>query len=161
MNEVMPKSLKEWLVFALLEVDPYSKPFYVNMSKIKAEIKAIDQKIKGVPKIQFKDAEGAELSQEEADVERETIFNAYSEERIACERRLKRQENALEGHRTWRRNMGIEFTRGEIDKATSTATWYVRFHGTKDAKEMEVLVSFCVFTVCKKVINILNFILVL
>ena len=47
-----------------------------------------------------------------------------SEERIACEKRLKRQENALEGHRTWRRNMGIEFTKGEIDKATETATWF-------------------------------------
>ena len=76
-NDVIAESLKEWLVFALLEVDPYSKPFYVNMSKIRAEIKAIDDKIKQVPKMEFKDAEGGELSQEEADLERETVFNAY------------------------------------------------------------------------------------
>lgn len=35
--------------------------------------------------------------------------------------------------------MGIEFTKGEIDKVTETVTWFVRFYGTKDAKEMEDL----------------------
>ena len=138
-SEVLADTLKEYLLYALMEVDPYSKPFYDRMAKIKEEIKAIDEKIKKVPKMEFKDQDGNELSQEEADVERENIFNAYSEERIACDKRYKRQENALAGHKQWRRNMGIQFERADIDKATETATWFVRFYGTKDAKEMEEL----------------------
>ena len=138
-TEVIADTLKEYLLYALMEVDPYSIPFYNRMAKIKEEIKAIDDKIKKVPKMEFRDQDGNELSQEEADVERETIFTAYSEERIACDKRYKRQENALAGHKQWRRNMGIQFTKGEIEKATETATWYVRFYGTKDAKEMEEL----------------------
>ena len=35
-----------------------------------------------------------------------------------------------------RRNMGIEFTKGEIERNTETITWFVRFYGTKDAQEM-------------------------
>lgn len=49
----------------------------------------------------FQAADGTAMSQVEADVERETLYNAYSEERITCEKRLKRQEAALEGHRAW------------------------------------------------------------
>ena len=71
------------------------------MENIRGEIEAIDKKIKGIPKMEFKSADGLELSQQEADEERETIYNAYSEERVLCEKRLKRQELALEGHRNW------------------------------------------------------------
>ena len=35
--------------------------------------------------------------------------------------------------------MGLEITKGGIDRNTETATWFVRFYGTKDAKEMEDL----------------------
>jgi len=97
--EVDSITLKEWLVFALLEVDPYSQPFYRNLEKIKAEIDAIDKKIKGIPKMEFTDGDGNALNQAEADAERETLYNAYAEERVACEKRYKRQETALEGHR--------------------------------------------------------------
>lgn len=40
-TEVEPSTLKEWIIFGLLEVDPYSKPFYGNMERIKSEIEAI------------------------------------------------------------------------------------------------------------------------
>ena len=77
------------------------------MDNIRGEIDAIDKKIKGIPKMEFKSADGLELSQQEADEERETIYNAYSEERVLCEKRLKRQELALEGHRNWLTNAKI------------------------------------------------------
>ncbi len=97
-NEVDGITLKEWLVFALLEVDPYSQPFYRNLEKIKAEIAVIDKKIKGIPKLEFNDADGNGLSPAEADAERETLYTAYAEERVACDKRCKRQEAALEGN---------------------------------------------------------------
>ena len=40
-TEVDGAVLKEWIIYAMLEVDPYSKPFYGNMEKIRAEIDAI------------------------------------------------------------------------------------------------------------------------
>ena len=129
-------TLKEWIVCALLEVDPHSQPFLKNLLKIKAEIAAIDKKIKGITKMEFQDADGNNMTAEDADAERETLYNAYAEERIACETRYKRQENALEGHKKWRRNMGMEFTKGDTELSTETATWFVRFYGAKDAKDM-------------------------
>ena len=33
----------------------------------------------------------------------------------------------------------MQFTKGEVDRNTETATWFIRFYGTKDAQEMEDL----------------------
>lgn len=51
--------------------------------------------------MEFRDPSGSELSLAEADAERELVYNAYVEERIACEKRYKRQEQALDGHKRW------------------------------------------------------------
>lgn len=133
------RTIKEYLICALLEEDPYSKPFFDNMARIREDIAAIDKKIKQVPKIEFNDDEGNPLPVEEADEERERVYEKFGNDRIAAEARLKRQETALEGHRQWRKNMGLQITQGEVDLNTETSTWYVRFHGTKDAGEMEEL----------------------
>jgi hypothetical protein len=132
-------TIKEWLIFALLEVDPYSKPFYGNIEKIKEEIKEIDKRIKQIPKIVFTNEQGEPMELEEADAQREVLYEEFGNQRIAIEERLKRQELALEGHRNWRRNMGVDIQRGEEDMNTGTANWYIRFYGTADAGEMEEL----------------------
>jgi len=132
-------TIKEYLICALLEVDPYSKPFYENIEKIKDEIKEVDKRIKAIPKIQFTTENGDPMNQEEADAQREVLYEEYGNQRIAIENRLKRQETALDAHRAWRRNMGLDIKQGELDENTNTCTWYIRFYGTKDAGEMEEL----------------------
>jgi hypothetical protein len=138
-TNVNAAAIKEYIITALLEVDPYSVPFYTNIEKIKAEIKEVDKKIKSIPKIVFTNDNGDPMTLEEADAQREVLYDTYGNQRIAIEERLKRQETALEAHRHWRRNMGLEMHCGEEDENTSTATWYIRFYGTKDAGEMEEL----------------------
>jgi hypothetical protein len=138
-TEVDARTLKEWLLTALIEVDPYSKPFYGNIKRIAEEIKVIDKKIKGIPKIKFNREDGSPMNQEEADQERELLYDEIGKERLKAQTRLKRQELALDGHKLWRRNMGIDLQKGMEDKNTDTAAWYVRFYGTSDAGEMENL----------------------
>ena len=132
-------AIKEYLICALLEVDPSSKPFYENIEKIKDEIKEVDKRIKSIPKIAFTKENGDPMDEEEADAQREVLYETYGNQRLAIEERLKRQESALEAHRHWRKNMGLDIQQGEEDENTGTATWYVRFYGTKDAGEMEDL----------------------
>jgi hypothetical protein len=116
-----------------------SRPFFSDIAKIKEVIKDIDKKIKQVSKLDFHDESGNPMSQERAEAERATLYNAYGEERVKAEKRLKVKEFNLLAHTEWRKRMGIDFTLGEIDENTETATWYVKFYGTKDAGEIEDL----------------------
>ena len=83
-------TIKEYLVFALLEADPYSKPFYGNIEKIKLEIEAIDKKIKQIPKIQFTQENGEPMTLEEADAERDVLYEILGKDRLGIEERLIR-----------------------------------------------------------------------
>ena len=76
------------------------------------EIKVIDKKIKGIPKIKFNREDGSPMNQEEADQERELLYDEIGKERLKAQTRLKRQELALDGHKLWRRNMGIDLQKG-------------------------------------------------
>ena len=127
------ETLKEWIVSGLIEEDPYSKPFSKNMEKITEEIEAINKKMKEVPKLEFRDPQGNLLLEEEADAERQAIYEVYGDERREADNRLKKQEDALKKHTEWRRRMGIDISKGEIEEKSETATWHVRFYGTKDA----------------------------
>ncbi len=79
------------------------------------------------------------MSTEDAEVQREILYSAYSEERLAAEKRLKNRVTNLSAHTVWRRQMGIDFSMGSVDENTQTAQWFVRFYGVDDANEMEDL----------------------
>jgi len=132
-------TMREWLMAALLEEDPYSKPLQAKLQPVRDLIKEIDKKIKGIAKIVFYDDDGKVMAEDKAEIEREAVYNAFGEDRLQAELRLKKYENNLEAHMLWRKSLGMDFTMADIDENTSTATWYVRFYGTKDALEMENL----------------------
>lgn len=77
------------------------------------------------------------MTTDEAEVQREILYSAYSEERLTAEKRLKNKESNFKAHTVWRRQMGIEFSMGAVDENTNTAQWFVRFYGVEDAEEME------------------------
>ncbi len=54
-------TLRVWIICAIMEEDPYSRPFYVDIAKTKEIIKDIDKKIKQVSKMDFHDEGGREL----------------------------------------------------------------------------------------------------
>ncbi len=138
-SEVDDKTLRAYFMCAILEVDPYSRPFYTAITETKEAMKTIDKKIKGVGKLVFFEADGTPMSDEKSEAERETLYQAYADERMICEKRLKSKEMALEKQIAWRNTMKMDFTKVSHDANTDTCTWQVKLYGTMDAEEMEDL----------------------
>lgn len=69
------------------------------------------------------DDDGKPLMVDEARAEREKLFQAYGEERVVYEGQLETTQNKLKQHVQWRKSMGINFIKGDIDKNTETRTW--------------------------------------
>ena len=133
------KTMKEWMLCAIIEEDPHSIPLAAKLQPVRDIIKEIDRKIKGISKMQFFDEGGKKFSDEKAELEREVVYEAFGADRLLAEKRLKKFENNLEAYIVWRKTIGMTFTMDEVDENTGTAVWYVRFHGMKDAAEMEDL----------------------
>lgn len=131
--------LREWILFAIAEVDPHSRPFYRKIEETNVALKAIDKKIKGVAKLQFYEPNGEAMTPEKAQEEREAVYEVFANERSQADARLRQIQQGLEKHLKWRANIGMKFEQVEIDENTSTAVWHVRFYGTTDAQEMEDL----------------------
>ena len=131
--------LREWILFAIAEEDPHSRPFYKKIEDTNTAIKAIEKKIKGVAKMQFFEANGDAMSPEKQEEERNAIYEIFANERAQGDARLRQIKQGLENHLLWRSRIGMKFEQAEIDENTSTATWHIRFYGTADAQEMEDL----------------------
>lgn len=133
------ETLRAYIMCAIIEVDPYSKPFFQAIEETQNAIKAIDKKIKGVAKIDFREANGEKMSDEKAQVEREELYNSFAAERMQADKRLKAKERGLAKQLEWRNTMGIEFQMIAHDENTDTNTWAVKLFGTTDAEEIEDL----------------------
>ena len=136
MDEV---SLREWILFAVVEEDPASKVYYDDIAKINKLIDGIDFNLLKIPKLEFLDQDGKPYPIEKARAEREGLYNLLSAQRTTAEEDLELAERNLKNHNDWRRSMGVELIKGEEDKNTDTCTWFVRLYGTDDAKELEDL----------------------
>jgi hypothetical protein len=132
-------TIKEWFLFAINEEDPNLKSSKAAIQEAKEFIAAIDKKIRGVPKIVFRDGDGRVLDPKQAEAQRDILYKAYLEERTVGEKQLKNKSEAEKRFEDYRRQMGMVFTPGDIDTNTQTISYYIRFHGTADAHTMEDL----------------------
>jgi hypothetical protein len=97
-------ALKEWLIAAILEEDPYIPPLKMQIEKQEQRVKDVDRKLKQVVKQEFLDPNGKPMPQEQAEAEREAMFKVIGEEREKQEKELKRRHELLETHRLWRKS---------------------------------------------------------
>ena len=132
-------TLRDWILFAIIEEDPGSRQYYNDMDKINELIDGIDKNLLKIPKLEFLDDEGKPYPIEKARAERENLYNLLSTQRVVAEEDMELANRNLQNHINWRRTMGIELIKGDEDKNTDTCIWFVRFHGTEDAKEIEDL----------------------
>jgi hypothetical protein len=133
------KTIREWMVCAIVEEDPLTAPLASKLEPVKEIIKEIDKKIKKVSKMVFLDEEGQPMKDEKAEEEREHIYEQFGQDRLNAEKRLKKYERNLEAHIIWRKSIGMQLSIEEVDENTDTASWRVRFFGHKDALAMENL----------------------
>ena len=63
-------TLREWLIFAILELDPFVPPIKEAIEKQRGKIKDVDHKLKVVAKQEFLEPDGKAMLPEKADLER-------------------------------------------------------------------------------------------
>lgn len=129
--------IREWILYGVLEEDLFYQSSIVDIAKTKGVLKEIDKRVKSVSKMEFVNPDGSKMKNEEAEIERATLYKAFSEERLVAEERLTTKELYLKMHISWRRMMEIDLQVGHVDDNTSTATWFVRLHGIADAAAVE------------------------
>jgi hypothetical protein len=122
-----------------VEEDSSSKVFEKDIEKINFLIDGIDANLNKIPKLEFLDDDGKPYPIERARQERENLYNVLSSQRTMAEEDLETAQRNLKNHIEWRKLMGVELTPGPEDKNTETRTWFVRFYGTEDCKQMEDL----------------------
>eukprot|EP00604_Paraphysomonas_vestita_P000293 CAMPEP_0174826580 /NCGR_PEP_ID=MMETSP1107-20130205/44282_1 /TAXON_ID=36770 /ORGANISM="Paraphysomonas vestita, Strain GFlagA" /LENGTH=341 /DNA_ID=CAMNT_0016060097 /DNA_START=611 /DNA_END=1634 /DNA_ORIENTATION=+ len=95
--------------------------------------------MKRIPKQELLDNDGKPLTEEEADEERQIMYEMYGKAKYEVELKLKKRQEDLENHHKWRRTMGLDILQVDIDENTETSTYEVRLFGTSDAKQIEDL----------------------
>jgi hypothetical protein len=129
--------LKEFIWYSISEIDPTAQEIRKSITKINEEIVEITRVIKRIPKQELLDNDGKPLSEEEADQERQIMYELYGKAKYEIELRLKRRQEDLEAHHKWRRTMGLDILKVDEDANTETSTYEVHLFGTKDAKDIE------------------------
>lgn len=131
------KTLKEWIICAIVEEDPVSQKFFDDIQKLNDLIEDIEKNIRKIPKIAFLDDDGNPKPEEDAKKEREKLFVKYGEELMEAESKLDSNNRRLKEHIEWRRNMGIDLTQVLTDPTTSTSIWKMEMSGADDIEEIE------------------------
>lgn len=137
-TKVEEVTIREYIVFAIIEEDPFVHKFNKKIAGIIAKIDEINKRISGIPQMLLFAADMKTLlGPEEARVERGMIYEAYGDERLVAEKDLGFIRMNLRAHILWRRRMGVDLTKGPTDKNTDTAVWYLTLYGTNDALDLE------------------------
>lgn len=134
---VTMNDLKEFIWYSISEIDPTAKEIQKSIQKIQEEVNEITKVIKRIPKQELLDNTGKPLSVEEADEERQIMYDLYGKAKYQIEVKLKKRQEDLENHHKWRRTMGLDILKVDEDANTETSTYEVRLFGTNDAKEIE------------------------
>jgi hypothetical protein len=138
-TDVLADTLREWIVYAIVEEDPLSQGFFDKIQRFNEVIAEIESNMKKVPHLSFYDENGKPKPEKEARFEREKLFTKLGEELAHAEGRLDDTNRELKNHIEWRKKMGVHLSQVDIDKNTGTATWLLRLSGTDDAQEIEDL----------------------
>ena len=129
--------IKEYILFAISEVDQVAQRIRADIRKIEKDIVEIEKTIKRIPKQEIRDVSGNIISGDAADEQREMIYKMYGEAKFKVECKLNARKQDLVDHGQWRRLMGMELIQAEIDQNTETAVWEIHLYGTSDAHEIE------------------------
>jgi hypothetical protein len=138
-TDVDAVTLREWVIYAIVEEDPLSQQFFDRIQRLNEVIADIESNIKKVPHISFYDENGKLKPEAQARVERERLFTKLGDELVQAETNLDETNRELKNHVEWRKKMGVHLTVIDTDKNTSTATWLLELSGTDDVQEIEDL----------------------
>lgn len=132
-------TIREWIIFAIVEEDPYAQHYFHDIQRLHEKIEDVDKNLKRIPKLEFRDEQGKPLPEEKSRAEREALFLRYGEERAQAENELEDTNRELKDHVAWRKKMKVELKQGDVDRVTDTCSWHVKIGGTTDAQKIEDL----------------------
>lgn len=134
--------ITEWVKFALIEEDPLAQEYFDEIQKLSEQILDVSKNLQKIPYLNFTDETGQPLPQEKAVIQKEKIFEKYSNERVFLENKLEDVEKDLKSHIAWRRTTHVSLRQGDIDMVTHTCTWHMHLSGALDLDEMhDLLIS--------------------
>lgn len=122
-TEVTEEAIREWILFGAVEEDDGLLDYYADDEQINKVISDIDRHLKEIPKLQFQDDDGNAYSEEQSRAERARLYDLFSNERLDAENDLDVARRNLQAHISWRKSMGVELRRGDVDRNTETCTW--------------------------------------
>lgn len=132
-------SVRDWVLYAVSEEDPYSQEFYDEIQRLTVVIGEVEAKLKKIPKIVFADETGTPYPEERAKEERIKLFEKYGGERTLAENALEEIDRDLKEHIAWRKTMGVNLERGEVDNNARTCMWHMTLSDAPDCQEIEDL----------------------
>ncbi len=132
-------TLREWVIYAIVEEDPYAQKYFDHIERLNERLADIDKQLRKVPKIEFRDEQGKPLDEEKARAERDALFTKFNEERALADRELEDVNSELKNHIAWRKKMGVQLRQTEIDRVTDSSTWIMTLSGTTDVQNIEDL----------------------
>ena len=142
--EVDAVTLREWIVFAILESDETLLPFEEAIENCRLRIKELQREVKGVDSRVFYDANNNKIEGVWADNERLLLFNVLSDERIGEEDSLQRLIAEQETHRKKRKDRISLRLEKQQDTASgadegqdSVCCWRLWVEGMDDARAIE------------------------
>ena len=135
--DVDAKTLREYFLCAICEVDPTLVPYRNAVEDAKQALIPIDRKIREVETMNFKEIDGSKMTGKRLVEERRGVIAAYVEQRVVQEGVIKVKEKKLEEQISWRRRIGLEFDMLAVDEVAQTASWHVRIYNAANAADIE------------------------
>lgn len=137
--EVDEITLREWILFAIMESDSTLQPFLDDIERSKRKLKEIQREIKSTEKKTFYDSGGNIIEGDLAEKERNLAFSILSADLLKEEEMLQIYVQNSETHvRNRKRRIGIQLIRQPLDHPNvSVCTWQLLLYGIDDAKSIE------------------------
>ena len=137
--EVDATTLREWILFAIMESDPTLQPFQEDIERSKRTLKDIQRELKTTENKIFYDSSGEPIDEDKAEKERNMAFDILSTDLRNEEEKLKIRTQEFEAHiHKRKRRIGIQLIRQPIDSLFEfVCTWQLVIYGINDAKSIE------------------------
>jgi len=135
--DVDPKTLREWILFAVMEVDPSLDPYKADVAAAKAAITPVARKMKETETMNFREVDGTKMQGKRLVDERRMIIEAYQKQIDTLNEVVAAKEAKLEEQVQRRRRIGIEFDLLSVNDVARTASYHIRIFGVPNAADVE------------------------
>ena len=129
--------LQKWILVAVKEVDTVAIKIRNEILKIEGEKAEVEKSIRRIPKMILNDAQGKPLTQEEAEAERQVMYDVYGQAKYKLEMKIKNKQLDLQRQVSLREEVGMDIELLETDKNTESSTWRVKFDRYEDGELIE------------------------